>query len=209
MGQCYPSVEAPAHPFPILVTDPPETDRIGSLVLHTWYLWHREFLAHLISIDHTARQVKFIVYEGHGHEHDVTFSFDHLPNLKPITHTLRRVLANHPSNLVPRISGTPCSIYFNCHEGWLPARVGRVYPDVFELIIGAENKTFTQWVPLYLSSIKPREALPEKLECKICLQAEITHSFKCGHVACQACAQKLQSCHLCRQTITQRRPLYL
>ncbi len=205
MGQCFPSRKALTHPFPMLITNPAQTERIGPLVLHTWYLWHDLTPAQLISIDHNTRQVKFII-ENNA---EVTFSFDHLPKLKPLTQLLHNSnLAQHPSNLVARISGTPCSIYLPS-RGWLPARVGKVYPDVFELSIGVDNQSFILWVPLYINIIRPREALHEKLECKICLQAEITQSFKCGHVACQACAQKLHRCHLCRRPITERRPLFL
>jgi ankyrin repeat protein len=49
-----------------------------------------------------------------------------------------------------------------------------------------------------------------QIECKICLcSGDIRFvSFSCGHIACVLCAKKLSTCHLCRQRIVSRTPVF-
>jgi hypothetical protein len=46
------------------------------------------------------------------------------------------------------------------------------------------------------------------LECAICLDRPKDTALGCGHQACSQCAQDLQDCHICQQSITLRIRLY-
>lgn len=52
------------------------------------------------------------------------------------------------------------------------------------------------------------QELEEAGGCGICLERRRNVAFLCGHAACAMCAQGLRVCHMCRQPITRKIPLY-
>ena len=52
-------------------------------------------------------------------------------------------------------------------------------------------------------------AEPSRLECGICFDATKDCAFECGHMSCFKCAESLQTCHICRAKIEDRRRVYL
>jgi hypothetical protein len=44
--------------------------------------------------------------------------------------------------------------------------------------------------------------------CKICHNNQNDTVFDCGHTCCKKCGDKLKSCHMCRQPITEKRRFY-
>ena len=50
---------------------------------------------------------------------------------------------------------------------------------------------------------------PSQLECGICLDTTKDCAFNCGHMSCFECAELLQTCHICRSDITERRKVYV
>jgi ankyrin repeat protein len=56
---------------------------------------------------------------------------------------------------------------------------------------------------------REREAMRESRLCEICIDSLKDTALNCGHQACSVCAKELESCHLCRETITIRLKLYV
>ncbi|XP_077497194.1 E3 ubiquitin-protein ligase MIB2-like isoform X2 [Amblyomma americanum] len=50
--------------------------------------------------------------------------------------------------------------------------------------------------------------LEEALQCAICMDHRRDVLFLCGHGCCDDCSQALSVCHICRQPITQKIPIY-
>ncbi|XP_011696317.1 PREDICTED: E3 ubiquitin-protein ligase MIB2-like [Wasmannia auropunctata] len=44
--------------------------------------------------------------------------------------------------------------------------------------------------------------------CNICMERRRNVAFLCGHCACEHCAAQLNTCHMCRKTITKKINLY-
>eukprot|EP00002_Diphylleia_rotans_P009145 TRINITY_DN1915_c0_g3_i2.p1 TRINITY_DN1915_c0_g3~~TRINITY_DN1915_c0_g3_i2.p1 ORF type:complete len:177 (-),score=33.92 TRINITY_DN1915_c0_g3_i2:224-754(-) len=47
------------------------------------------------------------------------------------------------------------------------------------------------------------------LQCPICFSEPVNVVFQCGHSCCQRCGSQLSTCHICRQRITTRNPLFI
>ncbi len=47
------------------------------------------------------------------------------------------------------------------------------------------------------------------LECGICMEEKPNVMFQCGHLVCKDCSRKITDCPICRETITDRRNIYL
>ena len=45
-------------------------------------------------------------------------------------------------------------------------------------------------------------------QCQICMERDKNMVFLCGHAACRECSERLQVCHVCRQTIQNRITMY-
>ena len=52
------------------------------------------------------------------------------------------------------------------------------------------------------------EARENVIQCQICMERDRNMVFLCGHGACKECSERLQICHVCRQTIQNRIPTY-
>jgi len=50
--------------------------------------------------------------------------------------------------------------------------------------------------------------LEEQFLCSICLERKRNVAFLCGHGACAPCTQDLVNCHMCRNKIEKKIPLY-
>lgn len=62
-----------------------------------------------------------------------------------------------------------------------------------------------------VSSASPTASAPKEspMQCGICFDNTKDAVFNCGHLACFGCAEKLNTCHICRQPITTRIKMYL
>ena len=49
-----------------------------------------------------------------------------------------------------------------------------------------------------------RRQLEEARRCEVCFDADRNIAFECGHSPCSDCAERLQTCHICRGPITER-----
>jgi hypothetical protein len=56
---------------------------------------------------------------------------------------------------------------------------------------------------------REREAMRESRLCEICLDSPKDTGSNCRHQACSFCAKELESCHLCRETISIRLKLHV
>lgn len=54
-----------------------------------------------------------------------------------------------------------------------------------------------------------KDKMQELVECKVCMEEEVSRTFNCGHAACAGCAGQLQYCHICRTRVHRINLLYL
>ena len=65
---------------------------------------------------------------------------------------------------------------------------------------------------LILQELKEQlEQIQDELMCRVCMDADIDTAFcPCGHlVCCSSCAERLDSCPVCRSHITQMQHIFL
>ena len=52
------------------------------------------------------------------------------------------------------------------------------------------------------------QARDDVILCQICMERDKNVVFFCGHSACKECSERLEHCHVCRQTIQNRIRFY-
>lgn len=55
------------------------------------------------------------------------------------------------------------------------------------------------------SQLRARE---DAIQCPICMERDKNMLFLCGHGACKECSERLQTCHICREEIRNKIPMF-
>jgi hypothetical protein len=90
------------------------------------------------------------------------------------------------------------------------AREKKQWKEESEAALKQERSLAIAAVQAAISRLSEESDELVQIECKICLCSghEQFVSFACGHIACSTCAKKLTTCHLCRQRIVSRTPVF-
>ena len=68
-----------------------------------------------------------------------------------------------------------------------------------------DDTDYAQRIRVLESQLQARE---DAILCQICMERDKNVVFFCGHSACKECSERLEHCHVCRQTIQNRIRFY-
>ena len=68
-----------------------------------------------------------------------------------------------------------------------------------------DDTDYAERIRVLESQLQARE---DAILCQICMERDKNVVFFCGHSACKECSERLEHCHVCRQTIQNRIRFY-
>ena len=68
-----------------------------------------------------------------------------------------------------------------------------------------DDTDYAERIRVLESQLQARE---DAILCPICMERDKNVVFFCGHSACKECSERLEDCHVCRQTIQNRIRFY-